>query len=194
MNRLKKNGFWLQAMLTAGVLISCASHAPDPISKMEMPNVWATDKPDAGVDCARVAGHFSNSGTGYRLGDSSSAPGRLDVVIGETMPSVRMPESIRLDFNSVSGNVEFTFVGPFTPSFELAGNCSQGWVVILREMQNTYLGDGTNLDWSKRRVELSTSQEGFLLVHVTLVARYSVLGIFKNNDEWEAWFRFERVH
>jgi hypothetical protein len=104
-----------------------------------------------------------------------------------------MSESIRLNFNSGSGNVEFTFVGPFTPSFELAGTCSQGWVTVLRELQNTYLGDGTNLDWSSRRVELSTSQEGFLLVHVTLVARYSVLGIFKDHEEWEGWFRFERL-
>lgn len=175
------------------MLVSCASHAPEPLSKMEMPGAWAADEPDPGVNCARVVGHFSNSGSGYRLGESGSAPGRLDVVIGETMPSVRMPESIRLNFNSVTGNVEFTFVGPFTPSFELAGTCSQGWVVVQRELHNTYLGDGTNLDWSKRRVELSTSRKGFLLVHVTLVARYSVMGIFKDNEEWEAWFRFEQL-
>jgi hypothetical protein len=193
MNR-PKHGVWLQTLLFVGLLGSCASHAPEPISKMEMPEVWATDEPDPGVDCGRVGGHFSNSGTGYTSDDIGLVDGRLDAMLGVTMPSVRKPESIKLNFNLVSGNVEFTFVGPFTPSFELVGTCSQGWVVGQRELQNAYLGDGTNLDWSKRRIELSTSQEGFLLVHITLVARYSVLGIFKDNDEWEAWFRFDRVH
>lgn len=156
-----------------------------------MPGEWQDEVSNTGAGCRNFTKTFKNDGLGYNSAVQGSFKGRLDVALGETMPTVRMPEFVTLVFEQENTTLEVTFTGADTVSFLLDAACDKGWVVLKRLEKDKYLGDGTNLNYSEKRVQLKVSASDNLVLHHVSVEESSTLHFFRQKEFGEYWYKFE---
>ena len=182
--------------IIGGVLVlhlsSCSMYEPILESEMAAPDDWFVTSNRVN-DCSEIDGTYQNIGLGFEDDLSNKVDGRLDVAIGETMPSSRQPENIQLVFNQVNQEVEFTFLGIEPFSFSTEAECHNVIVVIQKTQKNLYLGDGTNLDHRQIALKLFKGIDGSLIVHKSTNSQFSTLGIFKSKEAHEYWFKFHEL-
>jgi len=184
---LKTGLIWLLVICVSG----CAT--PTDLNKVDnlIPDEWSAVVPPDASGCSSINGDYQNLGVGRFKRDEPLAQTRLDVALGHTFPSGKMPKQVNISLEEESNMLNYQFIGPVEQSFKIFTSCSNGWYKLEKRLTNHYLGDGANLDFSNRKVELGRTVEGDLIVHLILEIQSSSFLVLKSRDTVELWSKYE---
>lgn len=174
-------------------LTGCAGVKSNAIEELPMPNRWSVETAGTMGACPGIDGNYQVHGWGR---DSEGAPlmqTRLDATLGHAFPSSSLPEQIKIAVDESSKSIVIHFGHPVNKSISEPSECSEGWYRVVQNEVDQYVGDGTNLDYSIRHIDLGRSVEGSLIVHLRLEAQFSSFLFFKSKEKSDIWSIYEQI-
>ena len=173
-------------------VVCCASSTDHIKNRNAMPEGWSVVVPPDLKVCASINGDYQNLGLGKLEEESSLTETRLDVALGHTFPSSRMPNRVSISIEEVTKILNIQFGEPIYQSFSESISCSNGWHTFEQRRTDQYVGDGANLDYANRILELGKATDGSLIVHLILEAQFSSFSVLKSHEVREIWSKYER--
>jgi hypothetical protein len=169
----------------------CVSSAQ--ISKIEssMPADWSVIPPPGMNTCASIDGDYQIPGLGKQREGAPLEEMRLDVALGHTFPSNKIPNRVNIVVDKGANMLNFKFDDPVNQVFSESISCSNGWYDFEQRLTDQYLGDGGYLDYLIRKVSLGKDSDGSLIVHLKLEGQSSTLAIFKSREAIESWSKYK---
>lgn len=141
--------------------------------------------------CFLMEGSYQNLGLGRLARDEPMVQMRLDVALGHFSSSNKVPESVSILLNRDTNMLRYRLGHPDNRDFIVSATCSDEWYVVEKTLANHYVGDGANLDYSNRDIELGRTADGGLVVHIKLDTQFSSFAILKSRETREIWAKFE---
>ena len=158
-----------------------------------MPEGWSLAISHNTEECASINGDYQTLGLGKLKEGGSLIQSRLDVALGYAFPSSRMPGQVSISVGKGGNVLSHQFGYPINQSYSVPTNCSGGWYKLEERLSDTYVGDGSTLDHSNRKIWLGKSADGSLIVHLMLESQFSSLLVFKSRDIRETWSKYEVI-
>jgi len=156
-----------------------------------MPTGWSTVFSDDQKTCASIDGDYQNLGLGNTEKKGTLEVVRLDVALGHTFPSNKMPDRVSVLVDNGSNLLNLHFGHPVNLDFSETMNCLDGWYVFEQNQSDQYVGDGTKLDYLLRKIRLAKGRDGSLIIHLLLERQFSSLTVLKSRELTESWSRYE---
>jgi len=180
---------WLLIICQAGCAISTDFNE----NGNSMPNVWAIEAPHESKECVSIDGVYQIHGLGKLKEGDSLIEIRLDVVLGHAFPSNKIPNQVSMSIDEDMSLLNYQFGYPVNQSLSVSVICSNGWYKLEKRLTNQYVGDGANLDYSNRNIELGKTADGDLIIHLMLETQFSSFLVLKSHATREIWSRYERL-
>lgn len=181
----------LLCCLIIGV-VGCTASTNSEKLEIEMPAEWSTLIFSEEKFCTSIDHGFLNLGVRKVSKDFPLQEVRLDATLGHTFPTNNIPKLIYFSAGKVENILNIMFGEPVNVGISEAIKCSNGWFYFDNEQVDKYVGDGTTLDYSSRRVEFRLASDGSLLVHVMAKAQFSSLIFHKSQVIEEYWSKFDQ--
>jgi hypothetical protein len=172
-------------------VVGCASSTDHIKNGNSMPEGWSVIVPPDLKVCVSINGDYQILGLGKLEQESPLTETRLDVALGHTFPSSRMPKRVRISVEEGTNILNFQFGEPVNQGFSESMSCSNGWYTFEQSRTDQYVGDGANLDYANRILELGKANDGNLIVHLILEAQFSSFSVLKSHEVREIWSKYE---
>ena len=154
------------------------------------PNGWSAMILGDSGECPSIDGDYQNFGVGRQAREEVLVQTRLDVALGHAFTPIEVPKLVGITFDEESNMLNYQFQGSVSQNYSTPVVCSDGWYTWTKTMTNKYLGDGTNLDYSIRKTELTKASDGDLIVHLNLEVQSSSFWFLKSQDKRETWSKY----
>jgi hypothetical protein len=187
-----KRQAWLTWFLVISVS-SCAVTTDFNEGGHPIPDGWSITTPHDPKQCGSIVGTYQILGLGKQKDGDPLVQTRLDVALGYTFPSNEIPNYLSISVEEESNTLNYQFSHPVNRSFTASTICADGWYRAEKQTTNQYVGDGANLDYSNRKIELGITSDGDLIVHLILESQFSAFRVLKSHEKRETWSKYEKI-